>query len=211
MSNYAVAKLDDIAEQSDGRCPWRPVRGHFGITSFGANAWTGKNVGDRIINEHDEDEPGGNEELYFVLQGRAVFELDGERVDAPAGTLVVARPTVKRTAFAEEPETTVVALGGTPGEKYEPHGWEFWAPMAHLYESGEFGELADGSAKWSRSIPSTPTSSTTSPAARASPAGPTTRSSICVARSNCRPSGRARSHRTTRTSARFATSPRSRN
>ena len=143
MSGYAVARLDDIAEQSDGRCPWRPVRHHFGITSFGANAWTGKNVGDRIINEHDEDEPGGNEELYLVLQGRAVFELDGERVDAPAGALVVARPGVKRTAFAEEPQTTIVALGGTPGEKYEPHGWEFWAPMAHLYESGEYAELAD--------------------------------------------------------------------
>jgi tetratricopeptide (TPR) repeat protein len=119
------------------------VRRHFDITSFGANAWTGKEIGDRIINEHDEDGPGGNEELYLVLQGRAVFELDGERVDAPAGTVVVARPTVKRTAFAEEPETTVVAFGGTPGEKYELHGWEFWAPLAHLYEAGEYAELAD--------------------------------------------------------------------
>ena len=47
--------------------------------------------------------------------GRAEFELDGERVDAPAGTFVFARPGVKRTAFAEEPETTILALGGTPG------------------------------------------------------------------------------------------------
>jgi hypothetical protein len=31
---------------------------------------------------------------------------------------------VKRTAFAEEPETTVIALGGTPGKAYEPDGWE---------------------------------------------------------------------------------------
>jgi tetratricopeptide (TPR) repeat protein len=143
MSGYEVARLDDIAEENDGRCPWRSVRRHFDITSFGANAWTGKEIGDRIINEHDEDGPGGNEELYLVLQGRAVFELDGERVDAPAGTIVVARPTVKRTAFAEEPETTVVAFGGTPGEKYELHGWEFWAPLAHLYEAGEYAELAD--------------------------------------------------------------------
>jgi hypothetical protein len=60
MSKYAVARLDDIVEQSDGRCPWRPVRRQFGITSFGANAWTGQKAGDRIINEHDEDEPGGS-------------------------------------------------------------------------------------------------------------------------------------------------------
>ena len=37
----------------------------------------------RIINEHDEAEPDLQEELYLVTQGRAVFELDGERLDAP--------------------------------------------------------------------------------------------------------------------------------
>ena len=143
MAGYAVANLDEIEEQDDGRCPWRPVRHHFGITAFGVNGWTGRNAGDRIINEHDEDEPGGNEELYLVQQGRAVFELDGERVDAPAGTLVFARPDVKRTAFAEEPGTTIIALGGTPGKAYEPVGWEVWAPLRPLYESGAYAEAAD--------------------------------------------------------------------
>jgi hypothetical protein len=141
MSGYAVAHLDEIDEISDGRCPWRPVRHYFGITSFGVNAWTGRDAGDRIINEHDESEE--NEELYVVQRGRARFELDGERVDAPAGTLVFARPGVKRTAFAEEPETTIVALGGTPGEAYEPGGWELWAPLNPLYEAGEYAEVAD--------------------------------------------------------------------
>jgi tetratricopeptide (TPR) repeat protein len=141
MSNYEVAHLDEIEETNDGRSPWRPVRHHFGITSFGVNAWTGHNAGDRIINEHDEAEE--NEELYFVHQGRATFELDGERVDAPAGALVFARPGVKRTAFAEEPETTILALGGTPGEAYEPDGWELWAPLGALYQAGEYAEAAD--------------------------------------------------------------------
>jgi hypothetical protein len=85
-------------------------------------------VGDRIINEHDESDPGSGEELYLVVRGRAVFEPDGDRVAAPAGTFVFAPPGVKRTAFAEEPETTVLALGGTPGRAYEPDGWELWAP-----------------------------------------------------------------------------------
>ena len=143
MSGYAVARLDEIAEHSDGRCPWRPVRHHFGITSFGVNAWIARTSGDRIINEHDEIEPGGNEELYLVSQGRAAFELDGERVDAPAGTFVFVRPGVKRTAFAEEPGTTIVAVGGAPGEAYEPGGWELWAPLHPLYEAGEYAEAAD--------------------------------------------------------------------
>ena len=141
MSTYDVAHLDEIDEISDGRCPWRPVRHHFGITSFGVNAWTGRAAGDRIINEHDEADE--DEELYLVQQGRARFELDGEGVDAPAGTFVFARPGVKRTAFAEEPGTTVLALGGTPGQAYEPVGWELWAPVRPLYEAGRYDEAAD--------------------------------------------------------------------
>jgi tetratricopeptide (TPR) repeat protein len=100
-------------------------------------------VGDRIINEHDESEPDSHEELYLVVRGRAMFELDGDRVAAPTGTLIFAPPGVKRTAFAEEPETTVIALGGSPGKAYEPDGWEIWAPLTPLYEAGEYAEAAD--------------------------------------------------------------------
>ena len=142
MSEYVVAHLDEIDEQDDGRCPWRPVRHHLGVTSFGVTTWTARAAGDRIINEHDESDDG-NEELYLVMRGRAVFEFDGDRVDAPAGTLVFARPDVKRTAFAEEPGTTIIALGSTPGKAYEPDGWELWAPLRPLYEAGEYAEVAD--------------------------------------------------------------------
>ena len=72
-----------------------------------------------------------------------MFELDGDRVDAPAGTFVFARPGVKRTAFAEEPGTTILALGGIPGKAYEPDGWELWAPLNVLYQAGEYAEAAD--------------------------------------------------------------------
>jgi tetratricopeptide (TPR) repeat protein len=141
MSEYTVAHLEEIGEISDGRCPWRPVRHHFAITSFGINTWTGRKAGDRVINEHDEE--GEDEELYFVQSGRARFELDGERVDAPAGTFVFARPSVKRTAFAEEPGTTILAMGATPGQVYEPLGWELWAPFGRLYREGRYAEAAD--------------------------------------------------------------------
>jgi hypothetical protein len=143
MSGYTVAHLDEVDELNDGREPYRPVRHHLGITAFGTTAWTAREAGDRIINEHDEDEPGGNEELYVVLRGRAVFELDGERQDAPAGTFVYVRPAVKRTAFAEEAGTTILAVGGTPGQAYTPSGWELWAPLRPLYEAGEYAEAAD--------------------------------------------------------------------
>ena len=141
MSEYAVAGLEDIGELNDGRCPSRPVRHHFGITSFGVNTWTAREAGDRVINEHDEE--GEDEELYFVHSGRARFELDGDRVDAPAGTFVFARPGVKRTAFAEEPGTTILVAGAVPGQVYKPTGWELWAPAGRLYEEGRYDEAAD--------------------------------------------------------------------
>jgi mannose-6-phosphate isomerase-like protein (cupin superfamily) len=143
VSGYSIARLDEIEEISDGRQPLRPVRHHLGITSFGVNAWTGHATGDRIINEHSESEEDSDEELYLVHSGRATFELDGERLEAPAGTFVFVRPGVKRTAFAEEPETTIVAVGGTPGKAYEPMGWELWGPAGRLYNEGEYAQAAD--------------------------------------------------------------------
>jgi tetratricopeptide (TPR) repeat protein len=142
MSSYEVAHLDEIDELTDGREPYRPVRHHLGITAFGITSWTARDTGDRIINEHDEADDG-HEELYLVLRGRAIFELDGERRDAPIGTLVFARPGVKRTAYAEEPGTTVIAVGGVPGEAYVPSGWELWAPARQLYDAGDYGAAAD--------------------------------------------------------------------
>src|SRR5262245_11683506 len=141
MSGYAIARIEEIDEIDDGREPMRPVRHHFGITSFGVNTWTGVEAGDRIINEHDEENE--QEELYFVATGRARFELAGESKDVPAGTFVFVERGVMRTAFAEEPGTTLVVMGGEPGKPYVPSGWEVWAPLRPLYEAGDYEGVAD--------------------------------------------------------------------
>lgn len=143
MASYAVAHLDEIEEFADAGCHYRPIRHHLGITAFGVTAWTAHAAGDLVINEHDEDDPTADQELFLVLRGRAVFELDGEQVDAPAGTLVFAPPGTKRTATAEEDGTTIIALEGTPGRAYEARGWELWAPLAPRYQAGEYAEVAD--------------------------------------------------------------------
>ena len=139
--SYSITRFDKIEEIDDGREPFRPTRHHFGITSFGVNTWTAKQTGDRIINEHSEE--GEQEELYLVLEGRARFELDGKSEDAPAGTFVFVPPGVKRTAFAEEDGTTLVVVGGTPGEAYRDQGFEVWAPFNPLYVQGKYAEAAD--------------------------------------------------------------------
>ncbi len=140
--SYRVATVDelqDIAYREDTHM--RPVRHHLGITAFGTNAWTAAEPGDRLMPEHAEDE--GVEELYVVLNGRARFEIDGDVVDAPAGTLVFVEPETSRTAFGLEAGTTVLAVGSRIGQPYEAGGWEVWAEFHPAYEAGDYAGVIE--------------------------------------------------------------------
>jgi hypothetical protein len=139
----AVAHLDEVAEFEDVGCHYRPIRHELGITAFGVTAWTAHAAGDRVVNEHDPDDPTADQELYLVLRGHAVFELDGGQVDAPAWTFVFVPPGTSRVAVATEDDTTVLLVEGTPGKGYDARGWELWAPLAPLYQAGEFTVVAD--------------------------------------------------------------------
>jgi tetratricopeptide (TPR) repeat protein len=111
-----------------GRGPsWAMVRTHFEIQAFGVNAYVADEPGIEIIEEHDElgERAGRHEELYFVSSGRATFTVNGDAIDAPAGTFVFVRdPAAKRKAVAEEAGTTIVIAGGKPGEAFTPSPWE---------------------------------------------------------------------------------------
>ena len=55
-----------------------------------------------------------------MFDGKATFEVDGEAVDAPPGTLVFVRPESRWTATGDG---TVIAVGATPGEAYQGIDW----------------------------------------------------------------------------------------
>jgi hypothetical protein len=115
---WKAARLDEI-ERRDRDIP---VREHFGIHSFGINAYTPAADG-TLIGGHDEA-GSGQEELYIVVDGKATFEIDGETVEAPAGTYVYVPPEARRKATGEG---TILALGATPGEAYQALDWgEAW-------------------------------------------------------------------------------------
>jgi lysophospholipase L1-like esterase len=109
---------------------WKQIRAHFGIREFSANAFVATEAGQEIVHAHVEDpnDPGhrrGDEELYLVLNGLAVAELDEERVEAPAGTLVfVGDPTTRRSFTAVEAGTVVLAFGTNPGVRFVPSAFE---------------------------------------------------------------------------------------
>ena len=137
---YRVATVDELQDiDYREQTHMRPVRHHLGITAFGTNAWTAAKVGDRLMPEHEEDP--GSEELYVVLRGHARFEVDGESVDAPSGTLVFVEPETNRTAFAVEPDTAVIAVGSKVGQPYEVGGWEVWAEFHPAYEAGDYDDV----------------------------------------------------------------------
>jgi hypothetical protein len=61
----------------------------------------------------------------------------------PEGTLVFVPPQTTRTAFAQEPETTVLAIGSRVGQPYEAGGWEVWAEFHPAYEAGDYEAVID--------------------------------------------------------------------
>jgi hypothetical protein len=109
------------------------VRRHFDVGAFGVNAVIG-NAGDEMIEEHhelDSEENGtnGHQELFAVMTGHAVFKVDGEEIDAPAGTVVFVRdPALIRHARATADNTAIFAVGGPVGVPYTVARWEVSLP-----------------------------------------------------------------------------------
>jgi mannose-6-phosphate isomerase-like protein (cupin superfamily) len=142
---YGVARIDELDSypiQGQQGLTWRPVRRRFDIRSFGVNAYTAAEAGQRVVEEHREQD--GHEELYVVLTGRVTFTVEGEEHDAPAGTLVHCPPGTLRSAFAAEPQTTVLGIGAKPGVVFEPSGWEWvFAGISLLDQGDEAGARAE--------------------------------------------------------------------
>ena len=134
--SYRILRLDDV-EPVNG---WLPLRRELDVNAFGVNAWRPQQDGSTIIGAHDEATTG-HEELYVVTEGHATFTVDGDEIDAPAGTFVFVRdPAVKRAAAAREPGTTILAVGGKPGEAYAPLPWEENSDIIPLFGTGEYAE-----------------------------------------------------------------------
>jgi tetratricopeptide (TPR) repeat protein len=134
---------------------WLPLRRALGVTAFGIALWEAAEAGDELIERHDETTSGAgdaHEELYLVLDGRASFTVDGEEVDAPAGTCVLVEVGTMRQAVAAEAGTRVLALGGRPGAALPPAPFEHYYAAQPAYDAGDFDRAVEiasaGLADW---------------------------------------------------------------
>jgi hypothetical protein len=143
VSAYEVSSIDELDSfpVDDEGLTWRPIRRRFDIRSFGTNAYTAERTGQRVLEEHTE-RANLHEEVYIVVRGQATFTIDGETVDAPAGTVVhLPDPNARRGAVAAEDGTTVLTLGARPGTPFEPSKWE---EVFVAYGYRRLGDLARG-------------------------------------------------------------------
>ncbi len=139
--SHSVIHIDELDRvKTGGAGLWRPIRRALGVTGFGVNGYTAEQAGEELIERHDERSfgAGGHEELYVVLTGRAAFEVGGEQVDAPAGTLVLVPPGVERAATAAEAGTTVIIVGGREGAALPVSPFEHWYAAQPAYEAGDY-------------------------------------------------------------------------
>ena len=122
MAAYEKANIDEIASKQWPH--WIPIRHHFGIETFGMNAYR-RDKGEAAVPEHDESASGAPE-LFYVAAGHATFTVDGDEIDAPTGTCVwVKEAGATRSATADADGTLVLAVGAArPGEAYSPAGWD---------------------------------------------------------------------------------------
>jgi hypothetical protein len=128
-ARYAVRRLEDVPRipaEDKGDPDWYPLQHYFRLTAFGANVYVASEAGGDLLGDHDETK-SGQEELYLVVAGEAVFTVDGKSFDSPALTVVaVPDPAVVRGATAKTAGTTVVALGGEARDDFRSSWQAKW-------------------------------------------------------------------------------------
>jgi len=90
---------------------WYPLQHALGIDTFGANLFVASRANQTLVERHDE-QTSGQQELYVVIEGEAIFELEGEQAHVDKGTaLAVTDPSVRRSARALTSGTALLIIG----------------------------------------------------------------------------------------------------
>jgi mannose-6-phosphate isomerase-like protein (cupin superfamily) len=124
ISGYAVKTIDDMEARHHGAV--KLAGAELGIQSFGMQVLEFP-AGFDDYPEHDHAEDG-QEEVYVVLRGGGVFEIDGEPVAIEAGQMVRVDPPRRRKLRPGSEGVAVLAIGAPADRAYErPEGFRLEA------------------------------------------------------------------------------------
>jgi hypothetical protein len=115
MADYTAKRIGEMEAGYGGG--FVKVRAELGLSAFGAQVIQLPPSFDGYP-EHDHAEDG-QEELYALIGGSGWLDIEGERVELDAETLVRVAPGVKRKLYSGPDGTRVLVIGGTPGKGYE--------------------------------------------------------------------------------------------
>lgn len=117
MPDVTVKTIDEL-QSWEGGGQFRYAGKDLGVTAWGMNVEV-LPPGWEEYPEHDHAEDG-QEEVYVVLEGSATLHAGDEVWTLAPGILARVGPQQKRRIEPGDAGVTLLALGGTPGEAYEP-------------------------------------------------------------------------------------------
>lgn len=116
MADVTVKRVEDFEAIFGGG--FRRVRAGLGVTSFGV-AVMDLPANFKHFPMHDQSHDA-QEEVYTVLSGRAVLDVGGEEHELEPGVWARVGPDEKRRIVTGDEPARILAIGGTPGQVYEP-------------------------------------------------------------------------------------------
>ena len=127
MADVTVKRLDEFEAIFGGA--FRRVRAGLGVTAFGV-AVIEIPPNFKMYPEHDQSHDG-QEEVYTALSGRATLVVAGEEIELAPDVWIRVGPDEKRKIVTADEPVKVLALGGTPGEAYEPPEFSVEGSSSH--------------------------------------------------------------------------------
>ena len=115
MNGFTVKQIDELSSINHGAV--RLAGDELGVQGFGLQVLD-LPAGFADYPEHDHAHDR-QEEVYVVLSGAALLVVDGEQVQADAGSLVRVEPAAKRKLVPGPEGARVLAIGCVPGGDYE--------------------------------------------------------------------------------------------
>ena len=123
---YSHTSIDDLGDGA-----FRKVRQALGITSFGANVLVLPAGEANRPHYHDEQD-----ELYFVHEGRAIFDFPDDRIEVRPGALVHVEAATPRRVTNPGPGDLVMLVVGAKGG-YVGRDGNPVSPKSFLRDTGE--------------------------------------------------------------------------